>query len=103
MAPAFEDVCADSAVPEGGIIGVRVGGEPVVLARVGGRIYAIGGVCTHAETLLEDGDLEGTTLRCPGHGSGFDIETGEAVHSPAHEPVPAFLVKMEKGRVLVST
>ena len=43
----YEDVCADKDVKEGDIKGVQVGGQPVVLGRVGNSIYAIGGVCTH--------------------------------------------------------
>lgn len=98
----YDDVCAESEVPEAELKGVKVGGVPVVLGRVDRRLYAIGGVCTHAEALLEDGELEGATVRCPLHHSGFDIKTGKAVQPPAVEAVPTYEVKVDAGRVLVA-
>jgi nitrite reductase/ring-hydroxylating ferredoxin subunit len=98
----WEDTGADSDVKEGDIKGVRVAGQPVVVGRVDGRLYAIGGTCTHQKALLEDGELDGKVVRCPLHDSGFDITTGEAVRLPATVPVPTFDVKVEGGRVLVA-
>lgn len=97
----YEDICAEGEVREGAIKGVKVGGQAVVLAREGGQLYAIGGVCTHAQALLEDGELEGWMVSCPLHNSGFDIRTGEAVRLPATEAVPVYDVKVEGGRVFV--
>jgi nitrite reductase/ring-hydroxylating ferredoxin subunit len=98
----WADTGADSDVKEGDIKGVRVAGQPVVVGRVDGRLYAIGGTCTHQKALLEDGELDGKVVRCPLHDSGFDITTGEAVRPPATVPVPTFDVKVEGGRVLVA-
>ena len=98
----WEDVCADSEVAEGDIKGVRVADQPVVVGRVGGRLYAIGGTCTHQKALLEDGELNGKVVACPLHDSGFDITTGQAIRPPAIDPVPTFAVKAEGGRVLVA-
>ncbi|MBI4321711.1 MAG: non-heme iron oxygenase ferredoxin subunit [Chloroflexi bacterium] len=101
MPEGYEDVCAEQAVVEGGLLGVKVGGEPVVLSRVGGQIYAIGGICTHKPASLEEGTIEGGSVRCPRHGGCFDIRTGEAVRPPATRAVPTYEVKVEGGRVLV--
>jgi nitrite reductase/ring-hydroxylating ferredoxin subunit len=101
-AEGWEDACADSDVKEGDIKGVRIVGQPVVIGRVGGRLYAIGGTCTHQKALLEDGELDGKVVRCPLHDSGFDITTGQAVRLPATVPVPTFDVKVVNGRILVA-
>jgi 3-phenylpropionate/trans-cinnamate dioxygenase ferredoxin subunit len=98
----YEDVCADSEVEEGQIRGLRVAGEPVVVGRVGGRLYAIGGTCTHRTALLEEGGLHGKMVLCPLHDSAFDLTTGRPLCPPATRPVPTFAVKVEGGRVLVS-
>jgi nitrite reductase/ring-hydroxylating ferredoxin subunit len=100
-ADGFEDVCADSDLEEGEIRGVRVGGQPVVIGRVEGRVYAIGGVCTHQRALLEDGELDGKMVRCPLHDSGFDITNGKVLSPPATVAVPAYAVKVEHGRIFV--
>jgi len=98
----WEDACADSDVKEGDIKGVRIADQPVVIGRVGGRLYAIGGICTHQQAALEEGELDGKIVRCPLHDSGFDITTGQAVRLPATVPVPTLDVKVEGGRVLVA-
>ncbi len=98
----WEDVCADADVKEGDIKGVRIAGQPVVIGRVGGRLHAIGGICTHQRALLEEGELDGKIVRCPLHDSGFDITTGEAVRLPATVSVPSLDVKVKGGRVLVA-
>lgn len=99
----WEDVCSEADVREHELTGVRVAGQPVVIGRVGGELHAIGGVCSHQKALLEDGELEEGAARCPLHASAFDLKTGRPTRPPATEPVPAFAVKVEQGRVLVAT
>lgn len=98
----YADVCAEGDVKEGDLKGVRVSGQPVVLGRFESRIYAIGGVCTHKQALLEEGELDGVEVHCPLHGAIFDIRDGTVLGPPATEPEPSFETKVEKGRVLVS-
>lgn len=98
----FEDAAAEGELEDGGILGVEVGGEPVVLAKLDGSVYALGGVCTHAGGDLADGWLEGETLKCPLHNSGFNIRTGQAIGLPAKTPVPVYDVRVEGGRIWVS-
>jgi nitrite reductase/ring-hydroxylating ferredoxin subunit len=101
-AEAFEAVADASQIGEGELLGAEVGGRQVVLGRVGGELYAIGGVCTHQQAPLAEGALDGEVLVCPWHNSGFDIRTGRAVRPPAMEPVPHYAVRVEGGTVLVS-
>jgi nitrite reductase/ring-hydroxylating ferredoxin subunit len=44
---------------EGELRGVRIDGRAVLLARVEGCLYAVDGVCTHMDALLEEGELDG--------------------------------------------
>jgi nitrite reductase/ring-hydroxylating ferredoxin subunit len=98
----FVEVCALADIPAGELKGVRVGGAPVVIGNVHGRLAAIGGVCSHEEELLEDGELDGHIVTCPLHDSGFDIHTGKATRLPATRGVPTYDVKVEGGRVYLS-
>ncbi|MBW7930848.1 MAG: Rieske 2Fe-2S domain-containing protein, partial [Gammaproteobacteria bacterium] len=43
----------------------HVGKEAVVLARLGSEVLAIGARCTHYGGALDQGMLDGETLRCP--------------------------------------
>jgi nitrite reductase/ring-hydroxylating ferredoxin subunit len=98
----FEAVADDADVREGELLGVEVNRQTVVLARLDGQIYAIGGTCTHMGGNLADGTLEGETLECPIHRGHFNIRTGEAVKPPPINPEPVYDVKVEDGRIWVS-
>ena len=58
-------------------------GTQVAIANVDGVFYAFGDNCTHAQCSLAEGDLEGTSVFCPCHGSVFDVTTG-AVLAPGN-------------------
>ncbi len=98
----FVRVAAVAEVPDGEPLGVEVAGRPVVLCKVDGQIYAVGGICSHANASLASGELEDHTLWCPLHNSGFDVRTGEVNQPPATRPIPTYDVRIEGGSVLVS-
>jgi nitrite reductase/ring-hydroxylating ferredoxin subunit len=53
-----------------------VGGNRIAIARVGDAFYAFGDTCTHQGCSLADGELAGTTVTCPCHGSQFQRDDG---------------------------
>ena len=88
-------------IPEEGAIRVELAGQPVCLARSGGRVYAIADVCSHADVPLSEGDVEDGKIECWLHGSLFDLATGAPSGLPAVKPVPTFPVTVEGDDVLV--
>lgn len=88
-------------IPEGGALGVSVGGVQVVLVRVEGRVYAVADACTHESARLSDGFVEGHAIECPRHGAMFDVRTGEARCLPATAAVRTFAVKVVGDDVLL--
>ena len=74
-----------------------VDGTRIAIASVGDAFYAFGDTCTHRGCSLAEGDLEGTTVTCPCHGSQFDVTTGEVLRGPAHEPVRSYPARVESG------
>ena len=97
--PPFVEVAAEHEIAEGTMKGLDVEGERVLLARVDGRLYAIGGLCTHQIAYLEDGGLCGRAVSCPRHGATFDLATGEALSPPADLPVEVYEVRVTDGRI----
>lgn len=78
---------------------VTVGDDRIAMFRVGDDVYAIGDRCSHAEASLAEGDVYGTDVECPRHGSEFDLKTGEPLQLPATKPVPTYEVSIEEGTV----
>lgn len=78
---------------------VEVQGQPVLLYRYGGTIYAIGAVCSHVGGPLEEGQFEGLTVQCPWHQSVFDLRDGSIVHGPATYLVPDYAARIQNGKV----
>ena len=68
-----------SDVPEGTMIHVGVEGKEILLANVGGTVYATDDRCGHMNASLAKGTLEGKQLICPMHKSRFDVTTGKKV------------------------
>ena len=75
----------------------------VAAERIDDAYFAIGNVCTHADFLLSDGevDCEERTIECWKHGALFSVESGEALTLPATRPTPVFEVVVEDGQVKV--
>jgi NADPH-dependent 2,4-dienoyl-CoA reductase/sulfur reductase-like enzyme/nitrite reductase/ring-hydroxylating ferredoxin subunit len=88
-------------VPDGGMLLGHVEGEPVLLCRQRGDVYAIGATCTHYSGPLAEGIIVGRQIRCPWHHARFDIRTGEPVGAPALNPLPCFRVEQKDGVVAV--
>ena len=98
----FTKVAETGEIPVGRMKQVLLDGERIVIANVAGTFYAFGGVCSHDDGPLVDGDLEGTIVTCPWHFSQFDVTTGEVVEPPAEESVRTYPVQIEADAVYVS-
>lgn len=79
----------------------HVGEAAVLLARVGGEVLAVDASCTHYGGPLEDGLVDGDTVRCPLHHACFSLRTGEALGAPAFDPLSCWTVERQGERVVV--
>jgi nitrite reductase/ring-hydroxylating ferredoxin subunit len=80
---------------------IDVRGRRILLANVAGRICAADDTCTHEEASLSTGVLKGELVKCPLHGSRFNVCTGKALEEPAEENLRTYPVRQEGGRVLI--
>ena len=79
---------------------VSVEGEPILLVKAQGKIFAIDNRCPHQGCGLSGGTLDGKVVVCPCHDWRFNLETGEYEDEPSltlkkHE------FKIEDGKIWV--
>jgi nitrite reductase/ring-hydroxylating ferredoxin subunit len=64
------------------MIGVDVRGKSVLIANIEGKYFGMQGKCSHAGGNLWEGKLDEFVVRCPRHGSEFDVRTGKVLKGP---------------------
>lgn len=73
------DVGRTDEFAEGTMRAVEAEGHHLLVARVGDSYYAAQGRCPHMGGHLPEGELEGTVVTCPRHGSRFDLVDGRVL------------------------
>jgi nitrite reductase/ring-hydroxylating ferredoxin subunit len=92
MTDSWRIVATANELPPMSMKHVEVEGLEIALINFDGTYYAIGERCGHMNTPLSMGHLENfqgkEIVRCPLHGSTFDVRTGKNVTGPVKSPPP---------------
>lgn len=98
MQPAgrLVEVCAAAEIPHGEARLVRCI-PPVAVFNADGEFYAVDDMCTHQDTSLSDGLVEGCEVECPLHASRFNLRTGKPSGPPATKAVRTHEVRVLDG------
>lgn len=100
--PKGELVCSAKDIQVKQALRILIDDYPVAVVRDSmGEIHAIGDTCSHADISLSEGDIEGCAIECWGHGSQFDLRSGQPLQLPAYDPVPVFAVELDGDDVYV--
>jgi apoptosis-inducing factor 3 len=86
---------------DGRLLPGHVSQEPVLIARRGDELFAVGATCSHYGGPLAEGLMVGDTVRCPWHHACFSLRTGAAVRAPALSPIARWAVERRDGKVFV--
>ena len=70
--------------PLGKLSGVNVNGKMLLVVNLEGKLYAIEGICTHMNGKLWNGKLVGNNVKCPDHGTEYDVRNGKMMKKPAY-------------------
>lgn len=96
-------VMAQAELPIGQLKRVDVEDTRVLLVRHGDDVFAIGEVCSHLAGPLAEGELiceeDSCSVRCPWHGSRFDLATGALIDGPSTYPQPKFETRVREGQI----
>ena len=89
-------------IPEGCGKEFTLGERVIAIFNVGGRFYALDGICRHAGGPLGQGQLSGSIVTCPWHGWQFDVCTGRhCLTERIRQDV--FRVEVREGGIFVAT
>ncbi len=97
------DVGAAADLAKAAVQTVTLGRTRIALTHKDGVFGAISGVCNHAGGPLGEGRLDGDYVVCPWHYWKFHCRTGLGEPGYEADAVPAHDVKVEAGRVLVTS
>jgi nitrite reductase/ring-hydroxylating ferredoxin subunit/uncharacterized membrane protein len=92
-------VMAESDLAEEQPARIQVDGDPVLLYRKYGTVYAIGAVCSHAGGPLEQGTFDDFCVQCPWHDSVYDVRDGRPVHGPTTYRQPHYRARINNGQI----
>ncbi|GAB4472221.1 MAG: bifunctional 3-phenylpropionate/cinnamic acid dioxygenase ferredoxin subunit [Burkholderiaceae bacterium] len=98
----YRPVLAAADLPPGKMRRIDLDGKRILVANVDGRFCAVDDTCTHEEASLSRGVLRGRWVKCPLHGSRFDVCTGEVADEPAEQNLRTYAVNVEGGQVWVA-
>jgi nitrite reductase (NADH) small subunit len=73
---------SSSEIPPGTVVEINARGKIFAVANISGEFYAIDGICSHQGGRLGEGKLKDHILKCPRHGSEFDVRTGKNLKRP---------------------
>tara|TARA_X000000368_G_scaffold97133_1_gene74653 strand:+ start:550 stop:855 length:306 start_codon:yes stop_codon:yes gene_type:complete len=72
-----------------------------LVAKVDDKFYVTDDMCTHEDAELTMGCLKGTKVKCPLHGSFFDLNSGMALNEPAETPIKVYKAKVENNYLYI--
>lgn len=80
---------------------VSINGENYLVAKINDRFFVTSDMCTHEDAELTMGCLKGTTVKCPLHGSYFDLTSGLALNEPAEDPIKVYKTIIENNHLYI--
>ena len=101
--PVYSDTAASASIADGQLAAANVAGNPILLVRIEGDVYALADACGDSPLPLRFGSLDGAVLRCSFHGCLYDVRTGKRLDPGSEmERIAVFPVKEADGRILVA-
>ncbi len=101
MLGSFRKVANTDDIRPGKMKRVEIDGHPLLIANVDGNYYVVDDTCTHEDASLSTGSLKGDLIKCPLHGSRFNVRTGVVLEEPAEEDLKTYTVATDGRDILI--
>ncbi len=95
-------VCHLSEIPSNDMRCVSLADRKVLVANTSDGVFVADEMCTHEDARLCDGNLSGTKVKCPLHGSRFDLITGQVLDDPANIDLVVYPVTLVDDDIYIS-
>jgi 3-phenylpropionate/trans-cinnamate dioxygenase ferredoxin component len=99
--PQWTAVCPIDDIDDEDVARFDHAGRTYAVYRVGEKVYATDGLCTHEQVHLCDGLVMEHVIECPKHNGRFDIRDGRALSAPACVNLKIYPAKLEGGQIWV--
>lgn len=100
--PVFADAGAAADLRPGELRAVALEGASVLVANVGGDVYAVRDGCPVDGRSLEGGRLTDSVVVCPWHNCAYDVRSGKRVDDPSLPGLPVMPVAVRDGALRVA-
>lgn len=97
-----QKVCDLSEIPFKDMRCVSLPDRNVLVAHTEDGVFVADEMCTHEDARLCDGNLTGHLVKCPLHGSRFDLTTGEVLDDPAESNLVTYPVTVEHDTIYIN-
>lgn len=95
-------VCLLSDVPHNDMRCVSLSDRNVLVANTTNGVFVADEMCTHEDARLCDGNLSGTKVKCPLHGSRFELTTGKVLDDPANTDLVTYPVTIVDDAIYIA-
>ncbi|WP_337860970.1 Rieske 2Fe-2S domain-containing protein [Ferroplasma sp.] len=102
----WEILFKENEIDDNSVKDVTVKGTPLLVAKSNGKIYVTDLYCTHEQTALSEGFIEGCNIVCSAHFASFNLKNGNVVSGPEGDSDPiknlkTYNIKIENGVIMV--
>jgi nitrite reductase/ring-hydroxylating ferredoxin subunit len=94
-------LCRTEEVRENELKRFMLRGNEILVINREKKFFCMEARCTHAGAPLAEGELENGALKCPWHGSKFNIETGEVIRGPAKKQLHVYYSMVKDNNLFV--
>jgi 3-phenylpropionate/trans-cinnamate dioxygenase ferredoxin component len=99
--PQWTAVCPIDDIDDEDVARFDHVGRTYAVYRVGEKVYATDGLCTHEQVHLCDGLVMEHVIECPKHNGRFDIRDGRALSAPACVNLKTYPARLDGGRIWI--